>query len=407
MFYIKLGFRNLLRNFRRSFKTMLVVAIGLACCILTEGFMSHTLWGLKESLINGGLGHFQIYRKGYMTNSLEKPYSFLINNPSKIYAELEKNSLIKCITPRLNFGGMISTGEKSTIVFGFSGLPSKEKELNNFSTIESGNFLTENKPFGIVLGNGVAKKLNLKVGDSVTLMATLKSGGINALDFEVTGIICAQIKAYNDVLVIANIKAIQKLLNLSGSVDRIIVLLKRTEDISKVEPFIKNICEKMNLEYLNWEKLAGLQYSRPKLFYDLVYVLIMSIVVLVVVFSITNTLNLAMQERVREIGTIRAVGTTRFQVIKIFLSESFIIGLIGGFFGILLGYLISWILNSSGGIAIPPPPGQARGYIALFKPDILEAFKLMTLFTITTVVGGFYPAFRASRLVIVDALRWF
>jgi ABC-type transport system, involved in lipoprotein release, permease component len=126
----------------------------------------------------------------------------------------------------------------------------------------------------------------------------------------------------------------------------------------------------------------------------------------VVIFSITNTLNLTMQERIREIGTIRSLGTTRLQVGKIFISESFLIGLIGGFLGIIAGYAMAALLNAMGGIPIPPPPGQARGYTAFFNPDFGEALRLWLLFLITAVVAGFYPAYRAARLQIVDALRW-
>ncbi len=405
-FYIKIASRNLIKNIRRSFKTMLAVSTGLAACLLTQGFMSHTLWGLRESLINGGIGHFQIYRKGFFDNQDENPFLYLIKEPDKIYEELKKIPNIRLFAPRINFQALISSGEKSAIVFGFSGVASKERELNNFSTIVAGNFLDEKKTFGLVVGEGVAKRLNLKIGDTVTLMATLKGGGINALDFTITGIIEAQIKAYNEVLAIANISSIQKLLNLSKSIDRIIVLLKETDDLEKVEPLIKDMCIRQNLECLDWKKLVGVQYSRPKFFYDLVYVLIMSIVILVVIFSITNTLNLAMQERVREIGTMRSMGTTRSQIIKVFLSESALIGFFGGIAGILLGYAISFIFNKLGGVPIPPPPGQARGYIALFKPEFSEAIKLMGIFLLSTTVGGVYPAFKASRIKIVEALRW-
>ncbi|HEX2953265.1 MAG TPA: FtsX-like permease family protein, partial [Bacillota bacterium] len=122
--------------------------------------------------------------------------------------------------------------------------------------------------------------------------------------------------------------------------------------------------------------------------------------------SITNTLNLAMHERVREIGTIRSLGTTRLQVGKIFISESFLIGLIGGFLGIITGYILAAFFNMLGGVHIPPPPGQARGYIAFFKPNFLHALQLWMLFLVTATVAGFYPAYKAARLQIVEALRW-
>lgn len=406
LFYIKLGFRNLLKNYRRSIKTMLTIVIGLSACLLAQGFMSHTLWGLRESLINGGLGHFQIYRKGFLKHNNEEPYRYMIGNSRELVRKLDKVPGIKLLAPRLNFQGMASSGEKSAIIVGTAGLPEKEKILNTYSTLKDGAFLKDEKPFGVMIGGGVARKLNVGVGSSVTIMSTLKGGGINALDFDVAGIIGAQIKAYDDVLLIANLKAVQTLINIPNSVDRVIVLLDKTEDVQKIEPYIRRICDEMNLEYLDWYRLAGMQYTQPKLFYDLVYLLMMFIIVLVVVFSITNTLNLAMQERVKEIGTIRSLGTTRFQVWGIFVSESFLIGLAGGFTGIVVGYGLSFLLNSLGGVPIPPPPGQARGYIALFKPDFVQAVWLWTLFLITSTAAGFYPAFRAARLQIVDALRW-
>jgi putative ABC transport system permease protein len=126
---------------------------------------------------------------------------------------------------------------------------------------------------------------------------------------------------------------------------------------------------------------------------------------LVVVLSIANTLNLTIQERIREIGTIRSLGTTRWQVGKVFIAESFLIGLIGGFLGILAGYGLSALCNGLGGIPIPPPPGQARGYTAFFRPDLLHALRLWMVFLATAIIAGSFPAYRAARLRIVEALR--
>ncbi len=407
LFYLKIGWRNLLKNYRRSVKTILTIIIGLSACLLAQGFISHTLWGFRESLINGGLGHVQIYQKGYLEHNNEEPYQYLITNTKDIIGELKKIPQIKLVAPHLAFQGIISAGEKNTVFVGTAGLPKEEQLLNTYSTLKEGSFLNNEKPFGIVIGSGLARKLKAGIGDNITLMSSMKSGGINALDMEVSGIIEVQIKAYNDVVLLANLEAIQILINQPNSVDRLIILLTKTEKLSKTEPLIKNLCRRMNLEYKDWQTLAGTQYTQPQLFYNLLYVLIMSIIVLVVIFSITNTLNLSMQERIREIGTIRSLGTTRLQVGKIFISESFLIGIIGGFFGIIVGYGLAALLNWIGGIPIPPPPGQARGYTALFKPDFIQAIKLWIIFLVTAVIGGFYPAYRAARLRIVDTLRWF
>lgn len=405
-FYLMIGLRNLRKNYRRSVKTLLTIVVGLSACLLAQGFMSHTLWGLRESLINGGLGHIQVYQKGYLEHNNEEPYQYLITDSKAVVRELKNEPGIKLFAPRLNFQGIVSSGEKSAIFMGTAGLSKEERLLNTFATLKEGSFLKDEKPYGVMIGSGLARKLNVGVGDPITLMSALKGGGVNALDMEIIGIVEVQIKAYNDVVLLANLKTIQSFIDLHNSVDRVILLLSKTDNLEKIEPDIRKKCDKMGLEYCNWQTLAGRQYTQPKLFYDLVYILIMTIIVLVVIFSITNTLNLTMLERVREIGTIRSLGTTRLQVGKIFIAESFLIGLIGGFFGIIAGYGLAALFNAMGGIPIPPPPGQARGYTALFKPDLLQALRLWMIFLITATIAGFYPAFRAARQQIVDALRW-
>ena len=406
LFYFRIGLRNLLKNYRRSIKTIMTVVIGISACLLFQGFMSHTLWGLQESLINGGIGHIQIYRKGYLEHSIEEPYQYLITDLETLVERLEKVPAVKLIAPRLNFQGVVSSGGKDAVVVGTAGLSEEEQSLNSMAILKEGSFIKDENPFGVVIGSGITQKLNVGVGDILTLMVAMKGGGVNAIDLEITGIIEGQIKSYNDTALFANLNTVRELIDISDSVDRVILLLDRTENLEKVGPYLSGLSNEMGLEYCDWRQLVGTQYTQPKLFYDLAYVLIMTIIVLVVIGSITNTLNLTMQERVREIGTIRSLGTTRLQVGGIFIAESSLIGFSGGLIGIAVGFGLAALLNAIGGVPIPPPPGHARGYTAFFKPDFLEGLRLMFLFLITAALSGFYPAYRAARLEIVDALRW-
>lgn len=406
LFYLKLGLLNLLKNRRRSVKTIITVVIGLSACLLVQGFMSHTLQGLEESLINSGIGHFQIYRKGYLEHGTEEPYQYLISDVKTVLSELSKIPELKLIAPHLEFQGIVSSGEKDTIFMGKAGFSREEQALNTLVTLKEGSFLNDQNPFEVVIGSGIARKLKVGIGDLVTLLAAMNDGGINAVDLEITGIVEGQIKSFNEVILMANLNTVQDLINIPNSVDRIILMLNENGNQAKIEPMLEKICEQLDLEYCDWRRLAGIQYTQPKLFYDLVYVLMMTIIVLVVIFSITNTLNLTMQERIREIGTIRSLGTTRLQVGQIFIAESFLIGLSGALAGIFVGYGLAAVFNALGGISIPPPPGHAKGYIALFKPDFLQALLLGMVFLITSTLAGFYPAFKAAKLRIVDALRW-
>lgn len=404
--YIRIGLRNLLKNYSRSAKTILTIVIGLSACLLSQGFMTHTLWGLRESLINGGLGHIQLYRQGFLEDADQGPYRHGIADSEDVIRELAGLPQIELIAPRLNFQGMISSGEKSAVFMGTAGLPEQESLLNALVTLKDGTFLQRKNPFGIVIGSGVARKLAVSVGDSVTLMTALEDGGLNALDVEIIGVVEAQLMTYNDALVYAPLETVQEFVAQPDLVDRIILLLSETDAAELIKPRLNEICNRMGLEYRDWRQLAGKQYTQPKLFFDLIDLLIMTIIILTVIFSIINTLNLTIYERIREIGTIRSLGATRLQVGKIFMMESFLIGVFGGLAGLVVGYGLATFLNALGGIPIPPPPGQARGYIALFKPDFRQALYLGMLFLITATAAGVYPAVRASRLRIADALRW-
>ena len=128
------------------------------------------------------------------------------------------------------------------------------------------------------------------------------------------------------------------------------------------------------------------------------------LIALIIILSITNTLSMAVIERTGEIGTIMALGVRRGGILRMFVTEGLLLGLFGGVIGILLGALLAFTISAIG-IPMPPPPGMARGYIGqiMISPGlILEALSL-ALFT--TLLASILPAWKASRMIIVDALR--
>jgi putative ABC transport system permease protein len=127
------------------------------------------------------------------------------------------------------------------------------------------------------------------------------------------------------------------------------------------------------------------------------------IVFAVVVFSVANTIAMSTFERTREIGTLMAVGTTRMQVWRMFFAEGLLMGFLGGLLGLASGALLAWLINQ-GDVMLPPPPGYTVGYhlhILLQTPVLTTAF-LIAL--VTATLSSILPAFKASRMKIVDAL---
>ncbi|MEJ5285270.1 MAG: FtsX-like permease family protein [Brevinematales bacterium] len=402
MFYIKLGLRNIIKNFRRSLITMFSIIIGITACLLTQGFFRWNGDSLREYVIRSGIGHYQLYKKGFFAYGNEEPFKFLIENPDEVEKEINKISGVEFSTTRIQFGGILSSGKKSTIVSGEAGIPENELKLNTFSGLIEGKALDSKLPDGIIIGSGVAKKLSAKIGDTLTLMCNMKGGGINAGDFVVTGISRTGYNEVDNIIVNVNLKYIQNILNTGKSVQKIIVILKNTSDTKNITYDIENICAKYNLEYRSWEELADF-YKSVKMIYDALFIIIILIVLFLVTFTISNTVNMNIYDRIREIGTIRAVGTTKIQVAIIFIVESGLIGVLGSLLGLGITYSFIFLTELIGGL-----PVVVRGEITrvFFKPDLISVFICVVLFTLIAVIASISPSYKASKMSITEALRW-
>ena len=129
------------------------------------------------------------------------------------------------------------------------------------------------------------------------------------------------------------------------------------------------------------------------------------IIALIIILSISNILIMSVLERTGEIGTLMAIGLKRRNIMYLFVNEGLLLGIIGGALGVAIGSLLATVLSAVG-IPMPPPPGMETGYIG----EILLSWPLvagaMVLAVLTTLVGSLYPAWKASNMQIVDALRY-
>jgi putative ABC transport system permease protein len=157
------------------------------------------------------------------------------------------------------------------------------------------------------------------------------------------------------------------------------------------------------LDLVPWYKLADFYNKTVQLFSRQLNVM-RAIIGLIIVLSISNILVMAVMERTAEIGTLMAVGLRRRAILRLFLTEGLLLGLVGGIAGVSLGVLLALVISAIG-IPMPPPPGMGHGVTGhiFVTPAIAVGGFLLAL--LTTLVASVYPAWKASRLVIVDALR--
>lgn len=399
----KLAFRNLARQRRRSAIAIGSVAFGITALILATGFISWIFEDFRDSTIRSHLGHLQIVRPGYHDAGKADPFAFMLPElmPPPLHAT-KTFPQIKVVAPRLSFSGLISHGDATLSFIGDGVDQNEETAFGTALQISSGDNLSSNDSAGIIVGEGLARNLGVKVGDRVVLLAKTASGGINAVEVSIRGLFTTVTKAYDDAALRMPLDTARRLLRTRGS-HVWVVLLNDTAQTDTILAELRYKLQESSYQIVPWYSLADF-YNKTVALYTKQMQGIKLIIALIILLSILNTMTTSVMERIGEIGTSMALGIKRVGIIRLFVSEAALIGVLGGGFGLLMGLLLAWVISSIG-IPMPPPPGMGRGYTGeiLVTTDI--AVDALLLAVGTTLAASIYPAWRASKMQIVDALR--
>jgi putative ABC transport system permease protein len=254
----------------------------------------------------------------------------------------------------------------------------------------------------MVVGFGVAKALKLKPGDRVTLVANALEGALNSLDFEVVGVFQSFSNDYDARAVKIPLAAAQELLGTKGA-NALVVLLKKTEDTDRVGKLLTEQLGPAGLEVKTWIELNDF-YEKTVRLYKSQFGVLQLIILVMVLLSVANTVNMSVLERVGEFGTMMSLGNRSREVFGLVVTESLLLGLIGGCLGVTLGVVLALAISSVG-IPMPPPPNANLGYTAHIQ--IIPSTLLMSFAIgfVATVGAAIMPGRRVSRTPIVDALR--
>jgi putative ABC transport system permease protein len=404
--YGRIAWRSVGRNRRRTALTLASVVFGTMAMVLFGGLIDGTFLQLREYTIHSRLGHLQVTAPGYREFAALDPEKYSIKNFVELKQELMHIPGVVDVTRRFEFFGLISNGQ-ATVNFAGTGVEADvDARTNTAIKYLAGGPPRPGGALEVSLGVGLARKLQLKVDDDVTLLTTYGNNAPNAVDVTVVGIFESGIEAVDAMAVTVPMESATLLLNVPDSAAHIaVVVLDDTEHTSQAKAAITQmgVNQGWPIEVMSWDVLSPI-YSKVVRLFTAVLVFLRTVVILVVVFSITNTITMSVYERFREIGSIRAIGTTRRGVAWLFVLEGAFIGLAGGVIGALLANGPRLVLNGLH-LMLPPPPVLTIGvplYIMFVPAAVLQAIAVAV---VLSVFASIFPARRAGRISIVSALR--
>lgn len=399
---LKLAARNILRNRLRTAMTLSAIIFGIVGLVLSGGFVQDVYHQLGEALIHSQSGHLQVSKDEFHAKGTRSPERYLMEKHHDVEEVLRGLSGVRDVMARVSFSGLVNNGRTDWPIVGEGVEPEKEAALGSLLQISAGRQLAAGDLNGILVGQGVARALKLSPGDQVTLVVNTAEGALNSLEFTVVGEFQTFSADFDARAIRIPLAAAQQLMGNEG-VNTLVVSLHATETTDSVAAEMKRLLSPRGLETLTWVQLNDF-YSSTVALYERQFGVLQSIMLVLVLLSVINSVNMSAFERVGEFGTMMALGTRNLSIFQQVILENLLLGLGGAVLGGVLGVVLAMLVTAIG-IPMPPPPNANIGYVAHIRLNGMVVLSACTIGLMATTLASIIPAWRVSRIPVVDALR--
>lgn len=397
----KLAFRNLGRNRTRSLLSSLAVGVGMALLLLMVSVLEGEMRGALQNTIKLQSGHLQIRPASYEEGKISLKWEDMIADPEQVVEKIRSLSQVSVATPRLIASSILTLSDESKGVQILGIDPDSAANQPFRDGMIAGEFITADDREGILIGNILAEKLSLKVGDKVNLLVTTSNGDVNEQLFTIRGIFTTRTPGYDESTILMPLAKAQAVTTTENHASTIFVLLQNSEQAELVAQAIQSD----NYKVLTWQEqnVFITQFEDyANAFFIVLYLIVLGITATVV----TNTLVMAVFERTREIGILSAIGMKGRGIMAQFLAEAALLatgGVIGGLIigGAAVAYFTIYGIYI-GDYGVTGVLFEDRIYAHL---TLQNTINLAIATYVITLIASLYPARLAARMEPVEALH--
>lgn len=401
---LKISWRNIWRNPRRTWVLITSIAVGIFGYMGTSAFSRGFLVQMVESTINLHGGHVTIAGKGYHENPNIRLF---IRNPEHVEQFLNEINGVH-YAPLVSFSGMINSTEKAAGVMIHGVSPEQESHITVISqSIVEGNYLSEREN-QILLGKGLAEKLNVQIGEKVVLMTSDLNKDISSGAYRISGLFETTSPDFDKTSVYLNQTAAQSLAGYTNQITAFNIKVDETPELESIIQTIKSNVQGKKLEVLSWGDRNRLLVLALEL-YDYSVIIIVVILFVAIAFSIANSFLMVIYERIHELGIMMANGVFPRKIRFMLYIEAFFITLLGSGFGYGISVAVFGYLSRVGLDLSAFAAGIGKfGVGSILYPKIVAMDFILGLVLINLIVflSVLWPSIKASRFEVADAIRF-
>ncbi|HEQ71426.1 MAG TPA: ABC transporter permease [Spirochaetia bacterium] len=404
MFSLRLAFRNLLRQKKRTLFTGLSMFVGFVLACISIGWAEGSYNNMIDSFTRNRLGHIQVHAAGYT----EHPTLYnTIDDPGRVLEKIASVPDVTAAAPRIYTAGLVSVGEKSAgaRIIGID--RERENRTTTFDTqIIAGSYFTAEAGQAL-LGKELATTLNASPGDSIVIVSQAADGSIANARYTIRGLLDTGNPVANRSSLYITLKDAQQLFVLEGRVHEIVVVVSSLPAVNRAADGIRRALGNDKLTVETWEEFAKQFYRAMEADKGGMYIMLV-VVILIVAITVLNTILMAVLERQREYGVLRALGTRPAAIVKMVLNETFLLSIISVVLGSVVGFIVNYLLAAHG-IRLAEPIEWGGIQLRVMKSEVnLQEFLLPGLTVIfTSLAVALFPALKAARTEPASTMRTF